>query len=108
MNALDRSGASAGSTQNSIELPRIYYYDPLRSTSPQEPESSVREAKTLGFAAVLIPPPWTPGSDGNRFGPSDLDRFHPLLGDGFIDRFVGACRVHGLQGDARYPAGRCC
>jgi starch synthase (maltosyl-transferring) len=97
MNAFDRSSAPSARNESAVALPRIYYCDPLRTREPRDPAPLADEATALGFGAVLIPPPWAPGSDGDRFAPASLDRIHPDLGDDFLDEFVRACRTRGIQ-----------
>jgi starch synthase (maltosyl-transferring) len=106
MNAFDRSSAPTARNENAAALPRIYYCDPLRTAEPRNPAPLIDEAMGLGFGAVLIPPPWAPSSDGNRLVPGSLDRLHPDLGDGFLERFVRACRTSGLQPMLDVPLGQ--
>jgi starch synthase (maltosyl-transferring) len=97
MNAFDRSSAPSARNESAAALPRIYYCDPLRTPEPRNPALMVHEAAALGFGAVLIPPPWAPGGDGDRFAPASLDRVHPDLGDDFLGEFVRACRALDIQ-----------
>jgi starch synthase (maltosyl-transferring) len=96
MNAIDKSGAAMARTEAGSR-PRIFYADPLRVAAPQDVSSWLDEAVALGFDAVLIPPPWRPGSDGDRFAAASLIEFHPALGDGFLARFVAGCRARDLR-----------
>ncbi len=102
MNAIDRAvppasapaGADAGAAH-----PRIRYIDPL-ALDGAELGPSLDRAAALGFNAVLVPPPWAPAADGDRFVPASLDRVHPALGGGpaneYIRDFARLCRRHGL------------
>jgi starch synthase (maltosyl-transferring) len=71
--------------------------DPLRAADPRDISAWLDEAAALGFDAVLMPPPWRPGSDGDRFAPASLDAVHPALGDGFLTAFIAGCRARSLQ-----------
>jgi starch synthase (maltosyl-transferring) len=48
---------------------RILYVDPASATL----SSALPDAAALGFSHVLMPPPWTPSSRGDRFAPASLD-----------------------------------
>ena len=97
MNAIDRPGSTAAPTTATVGCPRILYLDPLREADPAALAPALDAAKAQGFSAVLIPPPWQPGSDGDRFAPASLDRLHPALGGDFLTRFVSLCQARGLQ-----------
>ena len=100
MNALDRSNAPTAPLQSGVARPRIYYLDPLRLEQPGSLAAALGEAARMGFDTVLVPPPWAPGPDGDRFAPVSLDRVHPVLGGGpartYLRDFVAACRSHRL------------
>ena len=97
MNAIDRPASTMPVTAASLSRPRIYYADPTRAVDPQNIDSILDEAAALGFNAVLVPPPWQPGADGDRFVPGSLDRLHPALGAEFLPRFIAGCRARGLE-----------
>ena len=94
MNAIDRSGTNVAPATQSDTTPRIFYLDPLQSA---DLAASLDQAVRQGFNAVLIPPPWQPGADGDRFASASLERLHPGLDPDFLGRFVQACRQRGLQ-----------
>ncbi len=81
--------------------PRIRYIDPLALGSPDGMAAAIARAAASGFDSVLIPPPWAPGSDQDRFVPASLTRVHPALGGGdgetYLLGFVQACRAEGLR-----------
>jgi starch synthase (maltosyl-transferring) len=97
MNAIDRPGATTTGANSTGTRPRIFYADPTRAADPQDVDAMLEEALSLGFNAVLIPPPWLPAEDGNRFVPASLDRLHPTLGADYLTRFLAGCRARGLQ-----------
>jgi starch synthase (maltosyl-transferring) len=94
MNAIDRPGTNAAPAAQSDTTPRIFYLDPLLTT---DLAASLDQAAQRGFNDVLIPPPWQPGEDGDRFAAASLERLHPALGPDFLGRFVQACRTRGLR-----------
>ena len=81
--------------------PRIRYIDPLALDSPAALDPALARAAALGFDSVLVPPPWAPGANGDRFVPATLDRVHPALGgvEGvtYLRDYVRSCRQHGLR-----------
>ncbi len=95
MNAIDRAPAQTSQAAH----PRIRYIDPL-ALGGAELGPVLDRAAAQGFTAVMVPPPWAPGPDGDRFAPVTLDRAHPALGGGeaeaAIRRFAHTCREHGL------------
>ena len=97
MNAIDRSGATAARTTATASLPRIFYVDPLREVDPANIAPALDAAAAQGFDAVLIPPPWRPGPDGDRFAPASLDQMHPALGADFLTNFIALCKARSLQ-----------
>ena len=94
MNAIDRSGTNMAPAAESDTTPRILYFDPLLAA---DLGASLDQAAARGFNAVLIPPPWQPGEDGDRFAVASLERLHPALGPDFLSRFVQACRARSLR-----------
>ncbi len=81
--------------------PRIRYIDPLALEGPDALVRALARTATLGFDAVLVPPPWAPGADGDRFAPATLDSVHAALGGGEAEHYLGSyvrlCGQHGLQ-----------
>ncbi len=47
----------------------ILYVDPHAA----EPATAFAQAAASGFTHVLVPPPWTPSSHGDRYAPADLN-----------------------------------
>ena len=96
MNAIDKAAtgqAATGRTARGAGEPtirlRIRYLDPLElgavaadANSAAPLETAFAKAAAEGFTAVMLPPPWQPGSDGDRFAPGDLHAIHPALGGG--------------------------
>ena len=99
MNAIDRPAPAASVPVAAASAPRIRYIDPLALGSADF-EAALDHAAAQGFTAVMLPPPWAPDRDGDRFAPATLERVHPGLGGGgaeaYIRKFAGACRKHGL------------
>jgi starch synthase (maltosyl-transferring) len=99
--------AASAVAQRLSAHPRIRYVDPLVTGSL---EAAVARAGSLGFDAVMIPPPWAPGADGDRFAPASLDLAHPKLGGGEVDdvmrRFARLCRQNGLGAMIDVPLAR--
>ncbi len=106
MNAIDRPAAPTSSTAGpgtaaSHACARIRYIDPLGSAAPGAFDASLAQAAALGFTAILVPPPWPPGADGDRFAPATLEHVHPGLGGGaagaYLAQLAASCRSHGMQ-----------
>ena len=102
MNAIDKAAtgrpapAEPDAAPTRTERVRIQYLDFLAG----DLDRAMGEAARLGFTAVLLPPPWRPGMDGDRFAPASLDELHPALGDGLaghaLERLAQRSRQHGL------------
>ena len=99
MNVIDRA-ASAAASHTGVH-PRIRYIDPLRLSQAEGLEPSLARAASLGFTAILFPPPWAPGAGLDRFVPASLTRIHPALGGGdaatYLRELVRVCRKHSLD-----------
>ncbi|WP_158744717.1 maltotransferase domain-containing protein [Acidisphaera sp. L21] len=100
MNAIDRAATTAAK-QDAGAHPRIRYIDPLSLVDGAAFASVVSQAASLGFTAILVPPPWAPGASGNRFTPASLTKLNPALGQAsasdYIRDVVRVCRQHGLK-----------
>ena len=101
MNAIDRAAATMAAPAPGQSCARIRYLDPLAAPWPGSWDAVLERAAAGGFTAALMPPPWAPGADGDRFAPATLERVHPGLGGGgageCLAQFAAACRKHGLQ-----------
>ena len=117
MNAIDKVAAVAARPPAATVYPRIRYIDPLAvsgvlsgaSMGGAGLDASLEQAASLGFTAVMTPPPWAPGADGDRFFPATRHRVHAGLGGGSIDEyargFAQRCRQHGLAAMFDLPVG---
>ena len=103
MNAIDKAvtertaAPKTDAASISTERVRIRYVDFLSG----DLDVAMAEAARLGFTALLLPPPWRPGADGDRFAPASLDELHPAFGAGVaahaLERLAQRSRAHGLQ-----------
>ncbi len=103
MNAIDKAASERSSAPGTGADParakraRIRYVDFLGA----DLDATFAETARLGFTAVLLPPPWRPGADGDRFAPASLDELHPGLGSGVaaygLEQLAQRAQAHGLQ-----------
>jgi starch synthase (maltosyl-transferring) len=75
---------------------RIYYLHPLLVGGFDDWPTWLDHIAAMGFAQVLIPPPFAPGESGDVFCSRDVDTLHPLLGDARLADLAAACRDRGL------------
>ena len=99
MNAIEKTASVAARLTAASAYPRIRYIDPLALAGSAGLSAAVRQAASLGFTAVMTPPPWVPGADGDRFFPANRHRVHEGLGGGLIDDYArGFAQLCGQQG----------
>ena len=100
MNAIDRAAPAAPNLPRTAAAPRIRYIDPL-ALEQSALGAALAQAAALEFTAIMTPPPWAPGKDGDRFAPGTLDRTHPALGGenatDYLRATSRAARQHGLD-----------
>ena len=108
MNAIDRAATRLAPASQTTGRPRIRYIDPLAPYG-FDFAGAVAHAAALGFTAVLVPPPWTPGAGGDRLALASVTTVHPALGggsaDAYLDGFARLCRSHGMKAMLDLPVG---
>jgi starch synthase (maltosyl-transferring) len=102
MNAIDKSAPMAASASlHGASRARIRYLDPLGLEAGSSLDHALAQTAELGFTAVMLPPPWAPDAEGDRFVLTSLSRVNPALGGGtaviYLHGLARQAREHGLS-----------
>ena len=82
--------------------PRLYLLHPLLVGALPAWDAALERVASLGFNAVLVPPPFAPGGTGNLYQVSDPDLPHPVLEAGgdsvaMLAALAGKAKAAGLD-----------